>query len=223
VSFAVTLAFATVPLAALAAVGGVDPAAPALGACSWAVAVAVKRALTPLLDKALHDITVRAAAHGLWSALCELGATAACFVYLLGELSIASTLAFGFGAATAEISMLLVLGIALSARLSKPGRRDAWRIGAQQSLVVRYQTAVERGVATALHVGSRALVYLAVSRGSAAFGVVALVGFASVDGVASFGRSVGWNWFAPATARCYYGFVASIGALEVLLYALSVS
>jgi len=215
-----TVTIAVGPLAFLWVRTSVDPLAPATGAAAWVVVVGVKRIVNPLLRRALTKGCVYAAVSGIWSALCELGIAAACFAYLLKELSIASTLAFGFGAATAEIAVLLSLSGIRSARLPDPKRLDAWRVAAQRSVVIRYLMPLERSTASALHVGCRGLVYLAVCRASYGLFIVGFVGFALVDGVASFGRNASWNWFDPPTAGRFFGFVAPIAALEIIVYAL---
>lgn len=183
-----------------------------LGALAWLAAVAAKVVLSGLLHLALGTSRPRRAAalQGLLSAATELGAAAVCLLELLPRGSALHAAAFGAGAAGLELGWLLV---AATVEAAEAARGDA----AAAPWHVRWTFVIERAAAALGHVGSRGLVWLALG-GPAWPAAVATLSFAAVDGVATLGVLEQWDWLDPRRWRRFYGFVAAVGAGELLLF-----
>jgi hypothetical protein len=155
----------------------------------------------------------------MWSALTELGFSGVLFRLLPSPLPAAAVLAVGLGAASTEVLYLVVYG-AIRHRAT-PAPPPAWIEGARKSHVVRHIFFVERILAGAGHIASRALIYLSLSRHSPWPALLAFVVFAAIDGAAYYGELNRWNWFCPATSSRYYGALAAAvmaeGAVLVVL------
>jgi hypothetical protein len=195
------------------------------GGAVWVASLAVKWPLSTALASVGHErlrVPTSAVFQGLLSALVELGAAA---VYLRASRrgSLADVFAFGVGAGCVEALYVVILAVILGARGSDPDNEAAWAAGATVSLCVRYALPIERVSALLGHAGSRGLVYLSVStvplRGIPLF-ILALLLFAIVDGIASYGLTVGWNWNDPCVCRRFYSFVFSISLIEAVLFLL---
>lgn len=214
---AATLALAVGLPTALLLLASARWTALAAGAAAWGLAVALKRAAVPSLRRIarLPATSRRASAlHGAWSALAEL-ALAAGFFAAASPLAAVDVVAFGVGAAVAEI--LYVIGGGVLA--PEPGAERAWAAGAARSACVRWALFLERAATTALHVGTRGLVYLAVARPDAPAALLAFASFAAVDGVAAHGLARGWSWFEPRVCRRFYAFVALVALLDCAAFA----
>ncbi|MEI9989609.1 MAG: hypothetical protein WDM86_06190 [Rhizomicrobium sp.] len=216
-----TLALMIVPPLAL---GFAAPSAGpclAIGAASWAVAVAVKFGLMRLsgVRRRVEAGIAGAAAWGLFSAVDELGLLAAAVLWSGVRPDASGIVAFGIGASSSEIAFVLASGIAERLRGLDPQVLEAWLAGARLSPWVRHMLFIERLGATLGHVGSRGLVYLAIAGGPAWAAAPAIAAFALVDGVAIRGRSRKWNWFDPATARRFYAMTLATGAAELAAFA----
>jgi hypothetical protein len=215
--FVATLALAVALPAALLVRFGASWGALMGGAGAWAIAVALKRsAVGPLRRASGLRAGSRGAAtvHGAYSALCELGIAAGCFA-VAAPLAVVDVVAFGAGAGVAEILFVIGSGIGAADRRAE----RAWAAGAARSAVVRWALFVERATTAALHVGTRGLVYLAVSEGDLAAAALAFASFAAVDGVAVYGVESGWSWFEPRVCRGFYLFVAVVAGVDCAVLA----
>jgi hypothetical protein len=191
----------------------------AAGAAAWIAAVGVKLAVARATGLALLPASPASAAlQGFWSATSELGAAAMVFQWWLSDLTVAETLGFGFGAASIEIVALHIVGVVRGIRNPSLERRQEWQAGAARSLVVRHIFAVERLAAALVHVGSRGLIYLAITEHRLAFAVLAVTLFAAVDGVAVFGKAAKWKWLDPRVAWRFYMFVFALGCMQLGSY-----
>jgi hypothetical protein len=185
------------------------------GAIAWALAVALKQSfakLTGRISAGTLPPILRAAGSGAWSALTELGLTGILFWLLSSPLPAAAVLAVGLGAASAEVLYLVVYG-AIRHRAT-PAPPPAWLEGAKTSYVVQHIFLVERILAGAGHIASRALIYLSLSRHSPWPALLAFVVFAAIDGAAYYGEVKRWDWFCPATSSRYYGALAAAVVAE---------
>jgi hypothetical protein len=186
------------------------------GAAAWGVAVAVKRAVAAPLRRRLAGRPVAgAAALGALSAATELSASQA----WLGRRARPQPdlLAFGAGAAGAEAVALIVFG-AFGERPSEE-RVLRWAQGARRSRLVRHALFAERLSATIGHIASRSLLALGVRRRRPVTAGLPILLFAVVDGVASYGDQVGWDWSDPTMLRRFHAFLAAVDAIEMLLLA----
>jgi hypothetical protein len=211
------------------AVGAAAPAAVALlgsdwlwlglGAASWFLGVALKIPLSALAFAALARFgdKLRNACLGIVSGACELGVAAAILVYAAdGPPAMVDLLLFGLAAGATE---LLVL--AGAAFLAAPDEEavSRWEGAAQRSLWVRHTFFIERMIALVAHTGSRGLAGLVVVDGAMWAGLVAMLGFAVTDGVASYGQARGWDWSDPVICRRAFTLFAVIAAVEMAVFA----
>lgn len=189
------------------------------GAVTWGSAVAVKRPLAAQLNRWLKNSGRISLStwQGLLSAILELGC-AALYLWRVKGADIHAVLGFGVGAGAAEVVYVLVIAV-LSKR--DPAVEAAWATAARESLCVRYQVTIERFFALIGHVGSRGLVYVALQLampGGAMLLLAAVVCFALVDGVATYGHLCGWNWFDPRRCRTVHLFFATVSLVELTLF-----
>jgi hypothetical protein len=194
----------------------------ALGGGIWAVSVGIKFVATDLLELAgvrRFQPAWRALVHGLVSALCELGAAAVAFVWLLPPNTALHAAAFGAGAGWTEMLAILILGLRTAGRGSASAPDPASKAGSDLPQHVQWTFVVERGLTLIGHLGSRGLVWL-LARGFVWCGVLALATFTLVDGLASYGKFRKWDWLAISCWKRFYGFLAVIGALEVGVFAI---
>jgi len=79
--------------------------------------------------------------------------------------------------------------------------------------------AIERFLATVLHVACRVLVLASVASGSVLPVAIALSFFVVVDGTATYGVVRGWNWCRSRTAQRFYAFLSvAAGAATAAAY-----
>lgn len=190
----------------------------------WAATVVAKGLLASILARAVRKwlpIHVSAVLEGLLSALVELGGAALYFQSRpRGRLT--DGFAFGVGAGCTE-ALFVLLWAVTGVGGGDADKQATWAARAAVSLCVRYALPIERFSALLGHAGSRGLVYLSVSvppfQGVPLF-ILALLLFAVVDGVASYGLTAGWDWLDPRVCSRFYGAVSGIGLLEVVLFLL---
>jgi hypothetical protein len=191
-SFGVALAF---PLARQAAWRW-----PVVGAASWALAYEVKVMLEPLLAPSLQrlDQLPHAAAWGLVSAGAELLLAVACMARWMDRWGDA----FAFGAGIGGFEVLFVLSQA------------GWEPGAINHEAFPTLFLVERALTVVGHVSSRLIVFSALQRRSVGRFCIALLLFAVVDGVATYGWLSGWDWGDACLYGRFLGALAAWTALE---------
>ncbi len=181
-----------------------------LGAAAWAVAVVVKAgpgaALWLVLEKAGMPPRPKAAIWGVWSALCELGATAAVFIGSAEAPELIDAVAFGVGAGAVE-AMLTVAAAVVAQDDTTPSPTG----------FVAWSGVVERLLASTGHIASRGLVWVGLQGWPLAPAIlVGIATFAIVDGIASYGSEAKWDWTDADRLRWFYGLVAAVTAVEVI-------
>lgn len=180
-----------------------------LGAVTWAISVGVKIAVSGAFDVSFRDRisdTQYTAFQGLLSAVTELGAAAIVFAYMLSEGTLIHAVAFGAGAGILEAVILLVMAL-----LSKEK---------EERVLPWYQEwtfVIERFGALLGHIGSRGLVWLSIHGPAYPF-IIAILGFATVDGVATYGVLKKWDWLQPKIWKQFYSFVTLAGVAEITLF-----
>ena len=187
-----------------------------VGAVGWAVAVALKRLGARLVRQSIdlpQPASRQATVGGVWSALTELGVAILIFL-LSGPLSQLQVVAFGLGAACAEILYLGVIQAIRRRTASRPPPSD-WIEGARSSYLVRHMFFVERMLASVGHIAARALVYIGVSERIVWPGLLAFASFAMIDGVAQYGHIKRWRLFDPRTASRFFGIIAIVIIMEL--------
>jgi uncharacterized membrane protein YhfC len=167
-----------------------------LGILSWILGVSVKVMLTVLLPRTASPVPL-AIQDGFISALTELLA-AVLFLWLLlrgRRPSSADAFAFGVG-----IGVFEGFFVWMEAEFTPVGGMFV----------------LERTLTLIGHTASRFLIYSSLVRRRLLPALLATVLFAAVDGVASYGSSVGWDWTSPLVLARFYSFIAGIGVVEVL-------
>lgn len=215
------LSSAAVLLAALLLPVGLGLAHPpaiqamAVGAAAWALALLLKMLVngTGPVVRATRRGTPGAALAGFVSGVSEMGVLYLAAIAGLVTASIANGLWTGIGASVAEIAYLISVGMLKRNEPETLKQQRIWLRGARSSRLVRHIFAVERLLATVLHVACRVLVLATVASGSLVPLVMALGFFVIVDGTATYGVVRRWNWCRPRTARRFYAFLtAAAGA-----------
>jgi hypothetical protein len=165
---------------------------------SWIVAVSLKFGVFYLSRKWLRTLSPLLSSNltGLLSGITELGTSLFCYVIVFNRLELIDILGFGAGAAAAEI--LLIAGAGLLALGLDSQKAD--------SSPLAYASFVERLVASLIHIASRALLYLGVTR-SPVFGLIALLGFSITDGSADYLQRLGWKFDNLRELTRYYLFI----------------
>ena len=190
----------------------------AVGSATWLASVAFKARAARWLNRAVGEQSMHiiAALQGLLSANAELG-----FAYLaLVAFKIASVpnaLAFGVGAAAAEVVYVLFKGV--TAARNEQALLE-WERGARTSLCVRYSVPIERLVASIGHVSSRGLAFASLKLplpGGLWPAAAAIFFFSLTDGAAYYGHLLKWNWSDPKVCRTFHGALAVLAALELSL------
>ncbi|MCG8402643.1 MAG: hypothetical protein MJA84_13800 [Firmicutes bacterium] len=182
-----------------------------LGAVTWAVSVGVKIVLSGLVDievKERLSAKHNAALQGLLSAVTELGAAAFVFLFVLPEGKLAYVIAFGAGAGIIEAAILLIVAL-LTKKETESAKKLPW--------YQQWTFFIERFGAFLGHVGSRGLIWLGV-HGPVYSIILAVIGFASVDGVAVYGTYQKWDWLQPKIWKRFYGFVMLVGVAEIAVF-----
>jgi hypothetical protein len=179
----------------------------ALGIASWVLALIVKGTLHYATGLDTLPAPSQGVLAGLLSAACELGFAA---LFLRRRtLSAANVLAFGAGIGAFEV--FFVLGI---------GALEAVATGAEAAPASMPAAAawlfflLERALTLVGHVSSRVLVYVALRARWALPAALAVLLFACVDGVATYGHAAGWYWESTAVLGDMMVFLAVLGAVE---------
>ena len=157
----------------------------AYGAAAWSVAVAIKAACYPPIKQALGRFGYRlqATAAGLWSALCELGAVVVVLLRQETYPTLADVIGLGIGAGSIEVLLITWVG---------------WRS-------LSWYAVLERLLACIGHLSTRGLVWCGLCAWQMAPAwLLAVVTFSLVDGTASYGDLVGWDWSDQRLLMRYY-------------------
>lgn len=183
-----------------------------LGAGTWASAVALKVLADVVAQRtmtaALRDWAASLLS-GVWSSICELGLTALAF--WLWSATFADALVMAVGAALAEFLVLLIPAFA-----ANWGKKAPSKLKQAQGWSAFF---LERSVAIASHISSRALVWLGVG-GNAGFKAVAsaFALFATAEAIQAYAQAKEWDWLNRRTLIAFVAFQAlCIGGQVALL------
>lgn len=193
-----------------------------LGALSWVIGLLVKVPLDGLVDYLLKQrpAAARASASGLVSAVSELGVAAAVFVTAQPPADpLNAILTFAVAGGVTEAALLLAL-----IPFQRPEQRvvESWVSHAKASRLIRYQMFVERTITLAGHIGARGLFIVAIHARVWPLLALPVLTFAAVDGLASYGFHVGWDWCEPGRARRFYGACAGIAITELAVMVIAI-
>ncbi|WP_206064805.1 hypothetical protein [Nitratireductor mangrovi] len=206
---ATLLAFASVPVAMW--IAHPDSAVPmGVGALAWVFALVLKVVVnrTPQAERLSRRGPGGAALAGLVSGVSELGVLWLAVAAGMAEATLQSGLWCGIGAAAVEVAYLVITGVRRRHDPELRRQHRVWLRGAAASRVVAHMFAIERALATLIHVASRVLVMASISLGVVWPVLLALLAFTAVDGTATYGAVHRWNWCRPTTARRFYLLLA---------------
>jgi hypothetical protein len=183
----------------------------AVGAAAWALALLLKMLVngTDLIARATRRGMPGAALAGIVSGISEMGVLYLAAIAGVVTSSAATGLWTGIGASVAEIAYLISVGMLKRAEPETLKQQRIWLRGARSSRLVRHIFAVERLLATVLHIACRVLVLATVASGSLVPLAMALGFFVIVDGTATYGVVRRWNWCRRRTARRFYALLAA--------------
>jgi hypothetical protein len=171
-----------------------------LGAGTWALAVALKVAADVVAQRtmtaALRDWAASALS-GVWSSICELGLTALAF--WLWSATFADALVMAVGAALTEFVVLLIPAFA-----ANWGKQAPSKLKQAQGWSAFF---LERSVAIASHLTSRALLWLGIG-GNAGFKAVAsaFALFATAEAIQAYAQAKEWDWLNRRTLLTFVAF-----------------
>lgn len=193
------------------------------GVVVWVAAVAAKAVIHHLLvDRAVRrgtDHRTAAVILGVLSASAELGMAAAFLVFVWHPPTLAQLIGFGAGAGMAEAVMLPFISNPFKGSTLEAHSQEVFSRSAGDRLI-QWLKVLERIWATLLQVSSRALVYLTVVSANPVPAVVAICGFACVDGMAYYGLLQKWRFDQRLTLMRVH---ACVGAIAMALTAALVS
>jgi hypothetical protein len=154
--------------------------------------------------------------------------------------SLGNAVGFGVGAGSVEvIALLVVASIGSGANpgagrgrgaCGRPGPPDPCATDSAQPAAtpadefMEWSGIIERFLACVGHLATRIMIWAAVKAWLLTPAVVfpyaafafPMATFALVDGVATYGQAVEWDWEDGGTARRFYGFVAAVTVLEAI-------
>jgi len=181
-----------------------------LGAAAWAVALVIKVvlgwAVNAFSQKLFTNEKIKSAIWGAWSAICELGIAA--IIFIKTSSTLANVIGFGVGVGIIEIIYVVSQLI-----VKKPPKSES------QKGFMKWSLAIERLLTLIGHVSSRGLIWIGIkSWFLSPFLLIALLLFSIVDGVATYGTASEWNWSDSRLYKRFLGFVAVMGAIELILF-----
>jgi len=179
-----------------------------LGVVSWGMGVLVKGLVSYLLESAGEThwpIAMRGVIAGTISASCELGAAAV----FLRKRSVRLIDAIGFGVAIGSFEIVFTMGLGVLEGLDENLRSTAPPFAFVDGLFV-----FERFFALLGHTASRVLIFVALCCKQWLPGIVALVTFSCIDGLAAHGLAANWNWEDTMVNFRFQMVVAAITLIE---------
>lgn len=192
------------------------------GAMAYAVgAVGIKLPLYHLLvARVLHKkLSNRSLAlsQGAISAFSELGAALGFFLFVVPELTFAELIGFGVAAGSVEAIILPFMknpleGTPLEAHAGETGRK------ASENMAVQWLGVVERVLASVIHTATRCLTYVSSFTGNPVPMVLALVGFASIDGRAYYAHLEKWQFDNTQVLTKFYRFLGVVACSLTVVF-----
>jgi len=149
----------------------------------------------------------------------ELGAALLFFFFVVPDMTLAQVIGFGTAAGAAEAVMLPFIGNPLKGTPLEEHSAELLERSSANKLI-EWMSVVERMLAMFPHVAARGLLYISFATGNVIPGVLAVVGFASLDGHAYFAHLEKWPSDNIGVLAGLYRFIALVGVLQTVLFAL---
>lgn len=190
-----------------------------IGLLCWTGAVAIKASVGILVakfsEKAFTSKRIQSTIWGLWSSFCELGATVAVILFFKPFPGLLEAIALGTGAGAFEV--LFVLG---AIYFESRGKKEDSNTAPPGNAFLRWSTVFERIFALIGHVGTRGLIWVSLVSGNPLPTLLAVITFSIVDGLATYGIAMKWDWKDPRICLRFQGFVAFLSIVELALFLL---
>jgi len=174
-----------------------------------------------LVVKVLHKRKLSnkslAFSQGAVSAISELGAALAFFFFVVPDLTFAGLIGFGIAAGSVEAVILPFMknpleGTPLEAHAEETGKN------ASENMKIQWLGVVERILASVIHVGARGLTYIGYSTGNIVPVILAIAGFASVDGRAYYAHLEKWRFDNIRVLTKFYRFLGAVAFSLIVLF-----
>jgi hypothetical protein len=156
---------------------------------------------------------------GLVSAVSELGASLLFFFFVVPDMTLVQLIGFGTAAGAAEAVMLPFIRNPLK---GTPLEQHAEEVLERSfaSWLIEWMSVLERVLAMFPHIAARGLLYISFATGNVIPGVLAVAGFASLDGRAYFAHLEKWPFDNMQVLGRLYRYVALVGITQALLFAI---
>lgn len=192
------------------------------GALAYAVgAVGIKLPLYHMLvAKVLHKKLSNkslAISQGAISAFSELGAALGVFFFVVPDLTFVELIGFGIAAGSVEAIILPFMknpleGTPLETHAEETGKK------ASENISIQWLGVAERVLASLVHTATRGLTYISYSTGNLVPIVLAIVGFASIDGRAYYAHLEKWQFDNIQVLAKFYRFLGAVACSLILLF-----
>jgi hypothetical protein len=167
----------------------------------------VERILRPRLSN-----PALAGTQGVLSAVSELGAAAAFFVFVIPELSYWQLVGFGVGAGAVEAIMLPFISNPFKGSTLGEHADEVFRASTTDR-DVQWLSVLERIWAMLLQVSTRGLVYFSVASHNPIPACVGLAGFSVVDGSAYYWHLQKWRFDSLPVLACVHALLGLIACM----------
>ncbi len=192
------------------------------GVLAYAVgAVGIKLPLYHLLvAKVLHkQLSNRSLAfsQGVLSALSELGAALVFFLFVVPKLTFVELIGFSLAAGSVEAIVLPFMknpleGTPLEAHAEETGKN------ALDNPAIQWLGVLERVMASTIHTATRGLTYISYFTGNPVPILLAITGFASIDGRAYYAHLEKWRFDDIHVLAGFYRFLGLVACSLMILF-----
>lgn len=156
---------------------------------------------------------------GFVSAVSELGAALLFFFFVVPDLTLEQLIGFGTAAGAAEAVMLPFIRNPLEGTPLEEHSAEVLERSSASNLI-DWMSVLERALAMFPHIAARGLVYISFVTGSVFPALLALLGFAALDGRGYFAHLEKWPFDNIQVLSKLYRYVAFVGISQTLLFAL---
>jgi hypothetical protein len=189
------------------------------GILSWIIGVALlKMPLYHLLVvKFLHKRLSNkwlGIIQGLVSAFSELGSACIFFQFVLPNLSLPQLIGFGVAAGAVESIVLPFIGNPLTGTPLEKHTADMEQ-KISTGLSMQWMGLTERIIAMIIHVSSRGLIYISMTKFSILPGLIAILTFAAADGRGYYALLEKWAFDDIRVLRKFYFYLTIIALIQV--------
>ncbi len=172
----------------------------------------VTRVLTGKLSN-----TWLAFSQGVISAVSELGGALGFFLFVVPELKFAELIGFGVAAGSIEAIILPFMKNPLEGTPLEAHAEETLK-NASENPGIQWMGVVERILASLVHIAARGLTYISCFTGNFLPGILATIGFASIDGRAYYAYLEKWRFDDIKVLARFYRFLGAIAGSLIVLF-----